>query len=157
MLVQLDIQFSFLRRSSHTNDNGKNPIVLRICFRNTRQDVFTGLFCSKESWNSQDQKLHNIGKEAVAINKNLEQILRKANDVFDALRFSREDFTIDDLVNKLKAKEDEPELLIDYLEKGNQSMLKRVGVEIKKATYYKYRRSLQYMQEFCFLRYRLNT
>jgi len=63
------------------------------------------------------------------------------------LRFSGEDFTIDELVTKLKGQEEEPELLIEYLERGNQSMLKRVGVEITQATYYKYRRSLQYIQE----------
>jgi len=78
---------------------------------------------------------------------NLELIIRKANNAFDALRFSGEDFTIDELVAKLKGQEDEPELLIEYLEQGNQAMLKRVGVEITQATYYKYRRSLQYMQE----------
>ena len=48
--------------------------------------------------------------------------------------------------NRLKG--EEPELLIQNLERGNQAALERVGVEITKATYYKYRRSLQYMQEF---------
>ena len=122
MLALLDIRFSFLCRTSHTNENGKHPIVLRIIFRKSRKDIFTGLFCSKESWSSQNGRLHNIGKDAALINKNLELIFRKANNAFDALRFSEEDFTIDELVDKIKGKEEEPQLLLNYLEKGNQTM-----------------------------------
>ncbi len=98
--------------------------------------------------------MHEIGKEAISINKNLELIVRKANNASDALRFTGEDFTINDLVAKIKGEETEPELLIDYLERGNKAMLKRVGIEITKATYYKYRRSLQYMQEFLMTSYK---
>ena len=102
MVVLLDIRFSFLCRTTHSNEKGNHPIVLRIIFRKNRRDIFTGLFCSKESWNNKEGKLHNIGKEALTINKNLEIILRKANTAFDALRFSGEDFSIDELVNKIK-------------------------------------------------------
>ena len=84
MLALLDIRFSFLCRATHTNEDGKHPIVLRINFRKNRKDKFTGLSCSKEAWNSQNGRLHNIGKDAITINKNLELILRKSNNAFDA-------------------------------------------------------------------------
>ncbi len=146
LLESLDIRFSFLCRSTYQNEEGKSPIVLRAAFHGNRRDLFTGLYCLKLDWDSKQSKV--LGKDAKEINRNLENILRKANNVFDSFRFSGEDFSIDELINKLKGKEDEPELLIEYLEKGNKSMLKRVGVEITKAAYYKYRRSLQYMQDF---------
>ncbi len=132
MLALLDIRFSFICRATHTNENGKHPIVLRIIYRNRRKDIFTGLSCSKDSWNSQQGRLHNIGKAAATVNKNLDHIRRKANDVFDALRFSDEEFSIDEFVDKIKGKEEEPELLLDYLEKRNQQISNRVGVEIQK-------------------------
>jgi site-specific recombinase XerD len=148
MLELLDVRFSFLCRSTHQNKEGKNPILLRLSFRNSRRDIFTGLYCSRKYWDSKEARVMRGDKEALAINRNLEIIRRKANDVFDSLRFSGEDFSIDELLNKLKGKDEDPELLIDYLEEGNEKILKRVGVEIGKATYYKYRRSLQYMQEY---------
>ena len=145
-MKSLDVRFSFLCRATYQNDEGKNPIILRIIFHGNRRDIFTGLYCSKLNWDSKQNKV--LGKDAKGLNQNLDVILRKANNIFDSLRFSVDEFSIDELVDKLKGKEDEPELLIEYLEKGNQSMQKRVGVEISRATYYKYRRSLQYMQDF---------
>jgi len=148
MLELLDIRFSFLCRTDHKNKDGKNPIILRISFRNSRRDLFTGLYCFSKDWSKAECKVLSSEKESATINKNLEIILRKANNQFDKFRFSEEDFTIDELVSKLRGDEENPELLIDYLEKGNEAMLKRVGVEITQGTYYKYRRSLRYMQEF---------
>lgn len=82
------------------------------------------------------------------LNRNLEQILRKANNVFDKLRFCGVPFSIDEFVNKIKGKEEKPQLLVEFLEEGNKRMHKRVGVEITKATYYKYKKSLEYVQEY---------
>ncbi|HMG67951.1 MAG TPA: Arm DNA-binding domain-containing protein [Chitinophagaceae bacterium] len=106
MLALLDIRLSFLCRTSYKNEDGSHLIVLRISFRNSRRDVFTGLFCSKESWNNKKGKMYDLGKGAISINNNLELIIRKANNAFDALRFSGEEFTIDELVSKLKGQEE---------------------------------------------------
>jgi hypothetical protein len=108
MLALLDIRFSFLCRTTYKKDDGNHPIVFRISFRNSRRDIFTGLFCSKQSWNNKKGKMHDLGKDAISINNNLELIIRKANNAFDALRFSGEDFTIDELIAKLKGQEEEP-------------------------------------------------
>lgn len=75
-------------------------------------------------------------------------ILQSANNSFDEMRFSRQGFTIDELVDKIKGIEERPTLLIDYLKEGNKKVLKREGTEIVRATYYKYNRRLLYMQEF---------
>ena len=158
MLELLDIRFSFFCRTTYSNKKGKHPIVLRISLRNSRRDIFTGLYCFKADWDSNNGRVLKTDKEAAAKNKNLDVILRKANAVFDSFRFSGEEFTIDELVSKLKGEEEkEPELLLDFLEKGNELMLKRVGIEITKPTYYKYRRSLQYMQEFLTKNYKVKN
>ena len=158
MLELLDIRFSFFCRTTHKNKEGKNSIILRISFRQGRRDLFTGLYCSKIDWDSNTTRVLKTDKVAISKNKNLEIILRKANGVFDSFRFSGEEFTIDELVSKLKGEEEkEPELLLDFLERGNEAMLNRVGFEITKPTYYKYRRSLQYMQEFLKKNYRVKN
>lgn len=148
MLELLNIRFSFLCRTTYKNGDGKSPIILRINFGYERRDIFTGLYCNNDDWDSNTGRVYATDKRSATINKNIDVILRKANDAFDSLKFSEEAFSIDELVDRIKGKEATPTLLIDFLEQGNQRMLKRVGVEIAKATYYKYRKSLQYMQEF---------
>ena len=75
-------------------------------------------------------------------------MIRKANHAFDELRFSRSQFTIDELVDKIKGRENRPTLLIDFLEEGNLKMKKRVGAEIFNVTYMKYKRSVAYRKDF---------
>lgn len=154
MMKFLDIHFNFLCRTTFKNSKGQYPIILRVIYRSQRRDIFTGLYCSKQEWNSKESKLFVNDKKAAEANKNLDLILRKANDVFDELRFTGEQFSIDELANKIKGKEQKPQHLIEYIQEANRKMLKRVGVEITKATYYKYKKSAEYVQEFLFNDYK---
>jgi site-specific recombinase XerD len=150
----LNIRFTFSCRTTHNNNLGQSPIVLRIIFRKERRDVFTGIYCFKYNWDSDSQSIGKEEEKRTALNQNLQLILRKAADAFDELKFSREAFTIGDLVDKIKGNEAKPTLLIDFLEEGNQLMEKRVGVEILKATYNRYKRSNSYMKGFLELKYK---
>jgi hypothetical protein len=129
MQVLLNIRFSFLCRTTRTNQGGKSPIVLRIAFRSERRDVFTGLYCFEDHWDAQNNRVKKADKASAGLNQNLDLILRKAGDAFDELKYSGDGFTIDELVDKVKGKEASPTLLIDYLEEADRKMLKRVGVE----------------------------
>jgi site-specific recombinase XerD len=157
MLEFLDIRFNFLCRTTYKNKDGKNPIILRVVFRGQRRDVFTGIYCNGKEWDALNGCILKSKNDALVINPNLENIKRKANNVFDQMRFNGEQFSIDELVDKIKGKEERPALLIDFLEEGNKKMLKRVGIEITKATYYKYRKSLEYMQEFLLNHYKVKN
>lgn len=68
------------------------------------------------------------------VNQSLDLILRKAINAFDELKFSGIEFTIGELVDKIRGHEARPTLLVDFLEEGNQKMKKRVGTEILKVT-----------------------
>lgn len=151
----LDIRFSFLCRTTHAGKDGKHPIIFRLTYRHERRDIFTGLYCNKQDWDGDAGRLFSNTGDNRATNKNLEKIQRKAGDDFDHLRYSGDNFSIDELIDKIKGKETAPTQLIEYLEEGNIAMLQRVGVDIKKPTYYKYRKSVQYMQEY--LRTELNV
>jgi hypothetical protein len=100
MFKLLDVRFSFFCRKSHKNENGKNPIVLRISFNGDRRDLFTGLYCRKRDWNPLTQQVAASDKSSKTINENLATILRKVNHVFDSLRFSQAAFSINELVIK---------------------------------------------------------
>lgn len=153
----LDIHLSFLCRTTYKNEDGKNPIILRARYNGERRDIFTGLYCFKKDWNGDEGKVLKTDKNSSGINQNLELILRRAMNAFDSLKFSDEAFSLSQLVDKLKGKEAKPILLVDTLEQGHKAIWKRVGVEITKSSYYKYRRSLQYMQEFLLKEYKVKN
>jgi len=153
----LDISFCYLCRSTHKNAEGQSPIVLRISFRGERRDVFTGLYCLKTNWNPGEHRVSKGEKNADQINQNLLLIQRKVANSFDELRFQAADFTLSELVDKIKGKENRPLLLIEFLEQGNQKMKRRVGAEILEVTYKKYERSLRYMKDFLEAEYRVKN
>lgn len=148
MLELLSVHFSFLCRSFRTNDKGLSPIVLRIIYRNERKDIYTGLYCDKDYWDNVSGRVKSNCKQAATINKNLELINHQALNRLDELKFSTQQFTIDELVNKIKGKEERPMLLIEYLNERNKEFELRSGVDITKATYEKYERSLRYVIDF---------
>jgi site-specific recombinase XerD len=153
----LDIHFNYLCRGSHANKEGRNPIALRIVYRGERKDIFTGLYCFKANWNAEEQRILKNEENYCALNQNLSLILRKAANVFDELKFSGNDFTLSDLADKIRGSENKPQLLIDFLEQGNQKMKSRIGTEILVVTYKKYERSLRFMKNFLEFRYRVKN
>jgi hypothetical protein len=157
MLELLDIRFRFICRTTYKNDEEKNPIILRVIYNGDRRDIFTGLYCFKKNWSSSENKGLKTEKDSTSINQNLELIQRRANNTYDELRFSGESFSISQLVEKLKGKGLKPALLVDVLEEGHKQIRKRVGIEITKASFYKYRRSLKYMQEFLLKEYKVKN
>ena len=148
MLDFMDIRFGFMLRNTSPNKKGQFPIIFRITFRNERRDLFTGLYCSKKDWNASAGKFDRKSKMAVEGNRNLEMLHRKAANAFDQLRFNGDVFSLEELIDKIKGKEERPQLLIDYLREGAEKVKLRAGVDVTKATYEKYRRSVLHMEEF---------
>jgi integrase len=144
----LNIRFLFMCRSTHTNGDGYSPIVLRVIYRGERKDIFTGLYCDKRDWDPTTQKVFFAGKDITGINKNLDLIIRKAHDCFEELKFSGLSFSIDELIDKIKDKEQTPTLLLEYITGCNEKIKLRVDVDITKSTYIKYKTCLKHMEDF---------
>lgn len=144
----MHIHFSFLCRSKRSNKKGESPIVLRIIYREERRDLYTGLYCVKDDWDVEAGCVKSNCKQGSTINRNLELINHQALNRYDELKFSGNSFTIDELVSKLKGREEKPTLLIDYLRTRNKELSQRAGVDITRTTYEKYERSLRFMIDF---------
>jgi hypothetical protein len=115
------------------------------------------LYCFKDDWDSENTKVRKADKEADSLNKNMLVIHQKANHCFDELKFSGSTFTIDELIDKIRGKEERPTLLIEFLEEGSLKMKKRVGTEILNVTYMKYKRSVAYMKDFLQAEYKVKN
>jgi hypothetical protein len=113
-----DMGFSFICRRTYANDEGKNPLVLRVVFRKERRDAFTGLYCFRSNWDANSRAVLKTGKSFRMVNQNLQIILQRANRAFGQLKFSGVPFTIDEFISKMKGIEEGPELLIDFLQAG---------------------------------------
>lgn len=157
MLELLNVRFVFFLRTSHQNENKQSAIVLRIIFQKERTDMLTGLYCAEKDWDREGGRVKNSDERFKTVNENLCMILQGAKNSFDELRFSRQAFTIRELIDKIKGNEDKPTLLIDYLKDRSRTMLKRVGSEIIRATYNKYAKSVIYMQEFLEAEYKIKN
>lgn len=144
----LDIRISFLIRTSYQNEKGKYPIVLRVTYRRQRRDVFTGLYCSRQQWNSHQNRLLGGGRESHEINHHLERIQYKVRQHFDELRFSGKVFTIDELITKVKGQEEPPQTLLEYAELKLREFEDKIGTEIAQTTFYKYQRTKNYLGDF---------
>ncbi len=144
----LDIHVSYLCRTTYRNAEGKHPIVLRISYRGQRKDVFTGLYCFKQQWINKAGKVDATDKQSIIINRNLDAIHHKVRASFDELKYSNRVFTIHDLVNKIKGKEEPPQTLMEYIDVKLAEIETKVGIDITKQTFYKYRRAKQYVSDF---------
>lgn len=157
MLELLNIRFSFLCRTTHVNAEGKHPIVFRILYRSERKDIFTGIHCSKKDWDSKSGRMKKGDKLASSITQNLDHIILKAHHVFDELKFSGQPFTLDELIDKLKGKEEKPSLLIDYLQDANDKLKNRLHVDLSAPTYEKYVRCAKHMVKFLETAYKVKN
>ncbi|HEY6503186.1 MAG TPA: phage integrase SAM-like domain-containing protein, partial [Chitinophagaceae bacterium] len=144
----MDIHFSFLCRSTRTNKKGQSPIVLRIIYRGQRRDIYTGLYCNQDDWDSSTGTVLVKDGRNSTLNINLERIGYAAQQRFDLLKLSGNQFTMDELVDKLKGNEEKPALLINYLKSRIKQLKEKAGVDITMATYEKYERIQRHMVEF---------
>jgi site-specific recombinase XerD len=147
-LSSMDIHFSFLCRSSHRYKNGQHPIVLRVMYRGQRKDVFTGLTCLLEHWNHEHKLVHKKCKSSTEINRQIQQILFDANQVFMQMKYAGDEFTIDELIDAMKGKTPPPQTISEYIEMMRKEIDERVSLDITRSTFNKYNRSMRYFIEF---------
>ena len=74
-------------------------------------------------------RIKHICKQAATINKNLELIIYQSMRVFDEMKFSGIPFTMDELIARLKGKEEKPTLLTEYLKTRINDLRLKAGMD----------------------------
>ena len=148
----LDINLHFFCRARQTYKTGLNPISLRITFRGERREILTGLGCKKKDWYADMQQVNPRERLAAATNKELFNILYKVKARFQELQYSGIDFTIDELVDKIKGREAPPQSLAEYMDLKQQELQERLRVDLAVTTFFRYKRTIKYMSEFLLTR-----
>jgi len=143
-----EIHFNFMLKASRAYHNGESPIVFRVIYRAQRKDVFTGLTCPPEMWMKKERMVNLKHPSALTTNHHLHKILSNAEHHFGRLKYQGEEFTLDDLVNEMKGKTAPPQTLQDYMELKNKELTERKGVDMTKTTWYKYKRTISYLNDY---------
>ena len=144
----LEIYFNFFCRTTRKLENKENPIVLRIVYRGQRKDVFTGLSCPSKYWLKGERMVSHKHIPAPEINRQIQSILMNANQAFQNIKYTRDEFTIDELVDLIKGKTPPPQTILEYFSLKEADIQKRVGSDLAKPTFYKYKRTIRYLNEF---------
>ena len=148
----LDIHLSFLCRTTRTYENGENPIVLRVIYRGQRRDTFTGLTCPSQFWLRGEKMVSHKFKPGVEINRQLQSIILTATQAFQKLNFTGDEFSMDELIDTIKGKTAPPQSIAEYIAIKEAEIGNRVGADLAESTWYKYKRTIRYFNEFLALK-----
>jgi len=157
MKMNLDLTLSFYCRLNRIKSNGECPIILRILFRGEKREIYSGQFCPPDYWNADFDRVEPRYEKAKEVNERFDKILKKVEADLDKLRYTEEEFTIDELVDMFKGKQPPPQTIMEYAELCLQNVENEVGVSLQITTFYKYRRSVRYLAEFIQSRHRQNN
>ena len=89
-------------KKSGMDKNGKAPIMGRITVNRTMAQFSCKLSCTPSLWNPRASRLEGKSKEAVEINKDIEQLLLSIQKAFDVLVEKRTDFEAKDVKEALQ-------------------------------------------------------
>ncbi len=157
MIHQLtDVKFHFFCRVTFTNKDGLSPIVLRVRYRQQLTDVFTGLYCDKNTWNGSSQRVDGKDRTSAIINQNVDDIVHRCRSIFDRLKAIGRPFTLDQYIMRIKGDDEKPATIINYLNQKVDDLRKRVGIDITGATLQKYVRCIKHIREFMLLKFKNN-
>lgn len=157
MRSNLDITISFFCRKNRSNKKDESPIVLRILYRGQKRELFTGLYCPINFWNADFDKVSLRYKPGVTINGRIDKMRHKVESEFEKLKYQDDEFTIDQLVDVIRGKEAPPQTIHEYINIKLAEIQSEVGVNISKTTFYKYNRTVRYLNEFIERNFRKNN
>lgn len=143
-----ELNVSFLLRTSFTNTNGEHPIVLRLKYRGQKKEITTGLTVLSANWIAGAYCVLPKAKNAAIINNSLKDISHKCKVMFQKLSDQFVDFTLDELIARIKGTENPPETLLEYTTNKLAELKQRVAVDLAQTTYLKYARTQKYLVEF---------
>jgi integrase len=107
------------------------PILLFYSFGGKRLQYFIGYRIDAFKWDEEKMKVRKGFSEGTEINKELDKLKSKINDIHDKAKVLNEELTVEDLRDQLKGKQNTPknkkdfkECLADYLESSRLTKTK---------------------------------
>ncbi len=145
----------FVISKSRKRKDGKAPLFCRLTFQEKRKQFATGLFVNPEHWDNRKQHVKPPGEESKFINSQLSLVKQKMNQAFLLLQVREGYYTVEDIYLQYKGENITAEkTLMEVFKLHNEKMVKLVGKEYSKATYYKFREAKKHVANFLQYQYR---
>ena len=145
-----EISISYLLRKAYRLKNGECPIVVKIQYQGERKEINTGLSAKALDWDAKEGCVSANNKKAMAINKDLARIQNDIDERVIEMRRTIGDFSLGELIERLKGKSNAPQTIVEYLKIKIEDYQSRIGIDLAQTTFYKYRRTATYFQDFLF-------
>jgi len=152
-----ELNISYILRTSYRFANGEHPIVLRIKYQGAKRDINIGMSILAEHWMSGSGCVVPKAKKAEVINQQLQEISFHVRTVFDKLKNMFGDFSINELIERIKGKEEPPETLMEYVNEKLEDYKTRVDIDLAITTYFKYKRTARYLEEYLMQKHSLKN
>ena len=152
-----EINISFILRTNHQLSNGEYSILLRLQYHGQLKDIATGLSTRKEHWIAGNGIVSIRNKKAGIINEQIDDIQYKVRQVFEKMKHTLGDFTLDELILRIKGKDDAPVNLMEYVDERIRHYDSRVRIDLAVTTFYKYKRTRNYLYDFLHQKYKLKN
>lgn len=123
-------------------------IYLRITVDSKRTEISVKRKVKPTDWNSAAGKVKGTRREALEINKHLDEIRHRVYTIHSKLIGKRKVFTALTIREKFLGKKKEERTLIALYQEHNQEILELVGKEYSKGRYYQHNRTLRHLAAF---------
>ena len=116
-------------KKSEPDKTGKAPIMGRITLNRTMAQFSCKLSCTPGLWNARESRLNGKSREAVETNEKIERLLLAVHSAFNSLMERKKDFDAAAVRDMFQGNADMQMTLLKLLDRHNEEMKARVGVD----------------------------
>ena len=138
----------FFLKTSKINSKRKAPIYVRITINGKRSEMSIKQFIEPDRWNSTKQRLTGTSFRVKTINKSIELVINKINDIHNDLIQNNKLVTAKAITNKYLGRDELGKTLLEVFTYHNERMKSYIGKKYTKSTYVKYNTSFHHIKDF---------
>lgn len=141
---------------SRENKDGKSPVKLQITLCDKRIQLSTGVFVSEDFWDAKKEKVKSRCEDADLKNMKLDALVDKYKKAYLYLLKTEDDFSIDQIRNKMFGEDVEVKTLMKLIDEHNLELEKMLGTDCTELTLQRFQKLQVVVQSFIRKRYHLN-
>ena len=145
----------FYLKKSVRKKSGLCPVMGRITIDGNSRAFSLRLDADPDLWDAAGNRMTGKSRQALAVNRTIEKYREKIDGLYYDILYSQGYITAETVKNSLEGRGQRETGLMKLYREHNEECRLRVGVDISKATYIRYRLSYNRLSEF--LRYTYKT
>lgn len=141
------VKFSFFLKT-RANKLNQHPVVMTITLNKQRTQIFTGVWVEKKRWNKNTKQIKGHDENTRSLNDTLISLQANARQISNELLLSGKPFNPNSIKEKLKNGYSKSIGVIEGYNLFLNRMEKLIGTKYERATYVKYKNTMERVREF---------